>query len=132
MNLEADLRECILCEHRCGVDRMSGERNQCDERLSELLVRLTGAEAGIAVNNNAAACVLILSTFAAGRETIVSRGELVEIGGSFRMPDVMERATHPRRAAILPAWRATIAASGARIGTYEKGPGDFPRGLLRF
>ncbi len=74
------------------VDRHSGQRNRRDDRVSELLSRLTGAEAGIAVNNNAAACVLILSTFAAGRETIVSRGELVEIGGSFRMPDVMERA----------------------------------------
>ncbi|MFT5285432.1 MAG: L-seryl-tRNA(Ser) seleniumtransferase [Planctomycetota bacterium] len=75
------------------VDRRSGKRNQRDDRLSELLVRLTGAEAGIAVNNNAAAVVLCLQTFAGGnRETILSRGELVEIGGSFRMPDVMERA----------------------------------------
>ena len=74
------------------VDRFSGRRSQRDERLSELLVRLTGAEAGIAVNNNAAAVLLILSTFAAGKETVVSRGELVEIGGSFRMPDVMSRA----------------------------------------
>ena len=74
------------------VDRFSGARNQRDDRLSELLCRLTGAEAGIAVNNNAAAVLLTLSTFAAGRETVVSRGELVEIGGSFRMPDVMTRA----------------------------------------
>lgn len=74
------------------IDRASGERNWRDERLSELLTRLTGAEAGIAVNNNAAAVVLLLNTFAADAETIVSRGELVEIGGSFRMPDVMERA----------------------------------------
>jgi L-seryl-tRNA(Ser) seleniumtransferase len=74
------------------VDRWSARRNQRDERLSELLVRLTGAEAGIAINNNAAAVLLLLNTFAQGRETIVSRGELVEIGGSFRMPDVMQRA----------------------------------------
>jgi L-seryl-tRNA(Ser) seleniumtransferase len=74
------------------VDRFSGKRNQRDERLGELLVRLTGAEAGIAVNNNAAAVLLLLNTFAQGKETVVSRGELVEIGGSFRMPDVMERA----------------------------------------
>ena len=74
------------------VDRFSGRRNQRDDRLSELLCRLTGAEAGICVNNNAAAVVLLLSTFSAGKETLVSRGELVEIGGSFRMPDVMEKA----------------------------------------
>ena len=74
------------------VDRASGERSQRDDRLSELLRRLTGAEAGIAVNNNAAAVLICLQTFAGGRETILSRGELVEIGGSFRMPDVMERA----------------------------------------
>ena len=74
------------------VDRFSGRRNQRDDRLSELLCRLSGAEAGICVNNNAAAVVLLLSTFAAGKETLVSRGELVEIGGSFRMPDVMEKA----------------------------------------
>ena len=74
------------------VERFSGRRNQRDERLGELLVRLTGAEAGIAVNNNAAAVLLLLNTFAAGKATVVSRGELVEIGGSFRMPDVMERA----------------------------------------
>ncbi|MEX1024754.1 MAG: L-seryl-tRNA(Sec) selenium transferase [Planctomycetota bacterium] len=74
------------------VDRETGKRNQRDGRLGELLARLTGAEAGIAVNNNAGACVLLLSTFAQGRATVVSRGELVEIGGSFRMPDVMQRA----------------------------------------
>ncbi len=84
---EAAKSYCVL-----EVDRFSGERNERDERLSELLRRLTGAEAGIAVNNNAAAVLLCLQTLAGGREAIVSRGELVEIGGSFRVPDVMARA----------------------------------------
>jgi L-seryl-tRNA(Ser) seleniumtransferase len=74
------------------VDRATNERNQRDEYLGELLARLTGAEAGIGVNNCAAAVLLLFNTFAGGKEAIVSRGELVEIGGSFRVPDVMARA----------------------------------------
>ncbi len=74
------------------VDRESGKRNQRDDRLGELLCRATGGGAAIAVNNNAAAVFLCLSTFSRGKEAIVSRGELVEIGGSFRVPDVMEQA----------------------------------------
>ncbi|MBI1382302.1 MAG: L-seryl-tRNA(Sec) selenium transferase [Planctomycetaceae bacterium] len=74
------------------VDRWSGERNQRDERVSELLTRLLPCEAALAVNNCAAAVLLALQSLSGGRETLVSRGELVEIGGSFRMPAVMERA----------------------------------------
>ena len=86
--MEAVARSYCVLE----VDRFTGERNRRDDRLAELLCRLTGAEGAIVVNNNAAAVLLTLSTFAEGRETIVSRGELVEIGGSVRMPDVMARA----------------------------------------
>lgn len=74
------------------VDRETGLRNRRDDYLGQLLAELTGAETGICVNNCAGAVFLVLSTFARGREAIVSRGELVEIGGSFRIPAVMERA----------------------------------------
>lgn len=84
---EAARSYCVL-----EVDRETNERNQRDNYLGELLARLTGAEAGIGVNNCAGAVLLMFQTFAGGREAIVSRGELVEIGGSFRVPDVMARA----------------------------------------
>jgi len=72
------------------VDLEAGQRASRDRHLSALLSELTGAEAATIVNNNAAATMLILNTMASGKEVIVSRGQLVEIGGSFRMPDVME------------------------------------------
>ncbi len=72
------------------VDRAGANRRARDTRCVELLKVLTGAEDGLVVNNNAAATVLILHTLARGREVICSRGEMVEIGGSFRIPDVME------------------------------------------
>ncbi|MCI7149776.1 L-seryl-tRNA(Sec) selenium transferase [Fusicatenibacter saccharivorans] len=70
----------------------AGKRGERYSHFEKLLCKLTGAEAAMAVNNNAAAVMLILSSMAKGGEVIVSRGELVEIGGKFRIPDVMEQS----------------------------------------
>jgi L-seryl-tRNA(Ser) seleniumtransferase len=69
-----------------------GERGDRYSTSSALLAQLTGMEAAIAVNNNAAAVLLVLNTFADGKEVVIGRGELVEIGGSFRIPEVMKKS----------------------------------------
>jgi len=74
------------------VDRASGERIERDELVEYVLTELTGAEAATVVNNNAAATMLVLAALAAQKEVIVSRGQLIEIGGSFRLPEVMAQS----------------------------------------
>jgi len=73
-------------------DLQKGERGSRYVHVEELLKEITGAEAGTVVNNNAAAVLVALDTLAKGREVVVSRGQLVEIGGSFRIPEVMKRS----------------------------------------
>ncbi len=121
------------------LDLASGARGNRQRAVREKLVLLSGAEAALAVNNNAAAVLLALDTLARGREVIVSRGELVEIGGSFRVPEILERAgvrlvevgttnrTHPRdyenaigaeTALLLKVHRSNFEQSGfvAEVG----------------
>jgi L-seryl-tRNA(Ser) seleniumtransferase len=116
--MEAARGYCTLA-----LDRETGRRGQRDSHVSTLLCELTGAEAATVVNNNAAATVVILNTLAKGKEVIVSRGQLVEIGGSFRMPEVMETS-----GVVL---REVGATNKTHLRDYENAIGQDTGAILR-
>jgi L-seryl-tRNA(Ser) seleniumtransferase len=124
----ADEAVAALIETAVGYSNLEydlerGERGRRESHCRELLARLTGSEAAIVTNNNAAAVMLVLNTLAEGGEVIVSRGELIEIGGSFRIPDVMEKS-----GARL---REVGTTNRTRIEDYERAINDHTRLLLR-
>lgn len=105
------------------VDLKSGDRGQRVKAVERLLCELTGAEAAVVVNNNAAATMLTLSALAGGTEVIVSRGQLIEIGGSYRLPDVMECS-----GAKL---REVGTTNKTHLADYEKAIGEETGALLK-
>lgn len=104
-------------------DLNQGQRGSRYDYTKERLLELTGAEDALVVNNNAAAVLLVLTTFAKGKEVLISRGELVEIGGSFRIPDVISST-----GAILHEVGATNKTS---LKDYERGINDQTGALLK-
>lgn len=104
-------------------DLLRGQRGSRHSHVDRLLCRLTGAEAAMVVNNNAAAVLLILSAVGAGGEVIVSRGELVEIGGSFRIPEIMEQCGCKLR--------EVGATNKTHLRDYEQAINDGTKALLK-
>ncbi|MDF2547083.1 MAG: L-seryl-tRNA(Sec) selenium transferase [Anaerosolibacter sp.] len=94
--LSEEIREAVwsvACNYSTlEIDVKTGKRGSRYVHIEEVITKLTGAESALVVNNNAAAVLLVLSTMAKNKEVIVSRGQLVEIGGSFRVPEVMEQS----------------------------------------
>lgn len=104
-------------------DLEAGRRGSRDAFGGELLTRLSGAEAGFVVNNNAAAVYLVLSALCRGKEVIISRGELIEIGGSFRIPEVMEQS-----GCVLKEVGTT---NRTHLRDYERAIGDNTAAILK-
>jgi L-seryl-tRNA(Ser) seleniumtransferase len=104
-------------------DTETGERGKRDVHTSRMLATLAGAQSAIVVNNNAAAVFLVLNTLAKGAEVVVSRGELIEIGDGFRIPDIMSES-----GAIL---REVGTTNRTHIGDYERAISGHTRLLLR-
>ncbi len=105
------------------LDLDSGKRSSRQNAIREWVCRLTGAESATAVNNNAAATVIVLRTLCAGKEAILSRGQLIEIGGSFRIPEIMAVS-----GAVL---REVGTTNITRLADYERAIGPATGALLR-
>lgn len=125
--LAENARKAILNEasRYCALeyDIETGKRGKRGKRAEQLLSELTGAEDALIVNNCAAACVLVLTALAQGGEAILSRGEMVEIGGDFRIPDVMKQS-----GAML---REVGSTNKTRISDYENVIGENTRLILK-
>jgi len=117
------LREVATQYSNLEYDLDAGERGKRDTHTARLLARACGAEAAVVVNNNAAAVLLVLNSLAKGGEAIVSRGELIEIGDGFRIPDIMAES-----GAVL---REVGTTNRTRIADYERAINERSRLLLR-
>ena len=117
------IHQCASGYASVEVNLETGERSQRVDAVEKLILEMVGGEAALVVNNNAGATLLTLSALAAGGEVIVSRGHLVEIGGSYRLPDVMTTS-----GAIL---REVGTTNKTRIGDFEQAINDQTMALLR-